>query len=971
MLSCIERFDKLTDDPAKPRSRHERKTKAQLIEELTTLERDAILKESGQPVVASADDLFRACFDSSTNLMAVTRVGDGRHYDVNQAWLDAMGYTRDEVVGKTSVELGIWHALEERAVMINILKTEGIVRNRKATMQAKNGDLHDCLVTISPLDSAGGEYLLFSAYDVTALKSLQEELRLADRRHAIANKQANVAFWRWSFTDECLTDWSDEYARINAFGKSVPTTYEDMLAPVHPDDRDAVYQTYVESDTGPSGFDIEYRIIDESGGISWLREYAEVEFDDFGAATAHAGFVQDITEIKQAQEILRRSRDELEQLVEGRTGELRSEIEKRKKVTDRLRKRDAQYAQAERVAHIHNWTTNAAFDEWTDCSKNTEQVLRIPPEKILGPHSKFLSYVHNDDRARLEGLYKDVGREPRKYEVEYCICPPDGGAVYVRESGEPVFDDAGKLTSFIGTTQDITRQHGYEEDLRRQGIMAQQAAKVAGLGNWIWDEIEDRCIFCSEEAPNLFGVSMEEFKGLGTREFDQLDHIHPADRTKAFHAFKRCVSEAEGYQVEYRVIYPDGRTGWIEDTGAVYEMENGRVKTTLGTMRDITAEKLAQQALQESESRNRAIVETAADGIITIDENGIVWTFNQAAERMFGYRYNDVIGRDVKMLMPEPHASSHNTYLSNYMRTGVAKIIGIGREAVGLRKNGSTFPMLLAVSELQATGARIFTGIVRDISDFKEIEKRAIAAKEEAERANHAKSEFLAHMSHEFRTPLNAIIGFSQVMSKEVFGALGNAKYVNYAEDIMKSGNLLLGIVNDILDISKIEAGEMVLSEETFPVSHTVQGSIATMQGLSAEGEAAPTRFEDGTPDLHLIADERIFMQILLNLLSNAVKFTPADGQITLTTSREADGGLVVRIEDTGCGIAEADLAIVTEPFGQARTGVHATHRGTGLGLSLSKILTELHDATLDIESELGVGTVVTLRFPASRSVRA
>ncbi len=964
-LPQTQRLVALTRQSAKS---HEHKTKAQLIEELTALERDVITKDAEASTVTSADDLFRASFDSSTNLMAVTRVSDGQHYDVNRAWRHTFGYTRDEAVGKTSAELDVWHIPEERDAIIAALREYGVVRNFRATMKAKNGALHECLVTMSPLSAGDEEYLLFSAYDATDLKNLQEELRQSERRYKIANKQAKIAFWRWSFGEKILTDWSDEYSQVNAYGTSIPTSYDDMLARVHPEDRDAVLQAYQKADNVPSGYDIEYRIIDPAGIVLWLREYAEVEYDSAGTAVAHIGFNQDITLIKNAQETLRRSHDDLEGRVEERTQELQAEINERHQVTERLRERDGQYAHAERIAHTHNWTSDAALEEWISCSKNTEHVLRIPAEELIGPHAQFFSYIHHDDRAYVESTYEDVAQNPRPYEIEYRFCPPDDEIIRIRDTGEPVYDETGKLVSFRGTTQDITERHERNEELRRQGIMAQQAGKIIGLGHWIWDEVEDRCIYCSEEAPGMYGVSMEEFMGMGAQTFDQLGQVFGEDREHVLRAYKQYLSDGKDYTVEYRINPPGGTIRWIHEVGTTYEQKNGQILSTLGTMLDITERKLAQQALEESESRNRAIVETAADGIITINEKCIIKTYNKAAERTFGYRQDEVVGQNVRMLMPEPYAAQHDDYINNYLRTGTAKIINIGREVEGLRKDGRTFPMLLAVSEIKVAEEIIFTGIIRDISDFKAVEQSAITAKEDAERANAAKTDFLAHMSHELRTPLNAIIGFSQTISHEVFGAIGHPKYADYVGDILNSGRLLLHIVNDILDITKTETGEMELFESIFSPASAIEECIAITREWPNDGEAARIEFHNGTPTLDLLADERIFKQIVLNLLSNALKFSPDGGVVTLSTMQESEGGLTLRLADTGCGIGEDDLAIVLEPFGQSRSGSDTTHKGTGLGLSLSKILTELHGATLGIESKINEGTTVTLRFPALRS---
>lgn len=920
-------------------------------------------------VMLSPDELFRASFNASTNLMAVTCVSDGRHYDVNPAWQQAFGYTRDEAIGKTSLELGIWHIPDQRQIILDTLKRDGIVRNFQATMRAKDGALHECLVTMVPLKASDEEYLLFSAYDVSTLKTLQDGARQAEHRHQIANRQAKIAFWRWSLTESRMTDWSEVHSLFNPGRGSAPATFDDMLAYLHPDDRERVLQTYLEANTHITGYDIEFRVVDSTGETRWLRGYAEVEYDENGVAVAQTGFDQDITEIKQAQEALLHSHDDLEKLVKGRTRELNDEIKHRREVTRLLRDSEARYAQAERIAHIHHWTADAAMAEWISCSSNTEHVLKIPVEQLIGPYSKFFSYLHAEDRKRVADVYANAVENACSYDVEYRLCPPGHEMLYMRDSGEPVFDEDGTLIQFRGTAQDITDRVTRDEELRRNAIMVQQAEKLAGLGHWLWDEIEDRCISCSDQIPAMYGLTMERYLGSTTLTGAKMECIHPDDYDRTYKTYEDSIAKGENYEVEFRVIHSNGSVHWLRETSAIYETLNGRVLSTIGTILDITRDKLAQQALEESESRNRSIVETAADAIITIDEHGIIETFNRAAERIFGFQRSDVIGENVEYLMPEPYASNHDQYLENYLKTGSAKIIGIGREVEGLRADGTTFPMLLAVSEIKTEGKRIFTGIIRDISDYKDAETRAVAAKEEAERANAAKSEFLAHMSHEFRTPLNAIIGFSETMSEQVFGNLGHPKYAEYVGDIMRSGQLLLHIVNEILDISKVEAGQMTLYEDRFLPADVIQECIATIRGFSSEVRDKAIDLNDGASSFTLLADAGIFKQIMLNLLSNAVKFTPADGRITVITTKGDEGDLIVQVRDTGCGIAKEDLVVVLEPFGQARTGSQTTHKGTGLGLSLSKILTELHGGTLTIESELDKGTSVTLRFPKERCV--
>jgi signal transduction histidine kinase len=248
-----------------------------------------------------------------------------------------------------------------------------------------------------------------------------------------------------------------------------------------------------------------------------------------------------------------------------------------------------------------------------------------------------------------------------------------------------------------------------------------------------------------------------------------------------------------------------------------------------------------------------------------------------------------------------------------------------------------------------------------------EMSRRLAISAEQAEQANRAKSAFLANMSHELRTPLNAIMGFSEVMKDQHLGPVQNPRYLAYAGDIHASGRYLLGIINDILDLSKIEAGKMSLEHaEEFPLRQALEGSLAICGAL---GEKFGVRVDCEMPpeDVRLIAVERMIRQIMINLVGNAIKFTPAGGFVAVAGTRLACGGYALTVRDSGIGMSKDDIAKALTPFGQVENKMTATHNGTGLGLPLAKAMLELHDGTLGIESEPGRGTVIVLKFPASR----
>lgn len=239
-------------------------------------------------------------------------------------------------------------------------------------------------------------------------------------------------------------------------------------------------------------------------------------------------------------------------------------------------------------------------------------------------------------------------------------------------------------------------------------------------------------------------------------------------------------------------------------------------------------------------------------------------------------------------------------------------------------------------------------------------------ARDVSDTANRAKSEFLANMSHELRTPLNAINGFSEIMCKQMFGPLGDARYIEYARDINESGSHLLGLINDILDLSKIEAGMFELKEEAVDVAQVVSACRRIIRERAKEaGLTLATRLKGGLP--RLWSDKRAVKQIVLNLLSNAVKFTPAGGKVTLQVEIDEDGCFSLIVSDTGIGISADDIPKVFTPFSQVDSSLSREHDGTGLGLPLTNSLVELHGGMIELESELGNGTIVTVRLPAER----
>lgn len=368
--------------------------------------------------------------------------------------------------------------------------------------------------------------------------------------------------------------------------------------------------------------------------------------------------------------------------------------------------------------------------------------------------------------------------------------------------------------------------------------------------------------------------------------------------------------------------------------------------------------------LQVEVDELRSILETATDGVVIIGSEGDVRSMNRAASALFNYDNDETAGRPFVMLFAHESQRSVIDYLGGLSGHGVASVLNDGREVIGREAGGGFLPLFMTIGRL--TSSNGYCAVIRDITAWKRTEEELRNAKRAAETANAHKSDFLAHVSHEIRTPLNAIIGFADMMATERFGPIGHPRYVEYANDIGRSGRHVLDIVNDLLDISKIEAGEMDLEFEAVGLNETVSEAVSIIQP-QANGQRVIIRTALSQAVPQVVADLRSIKQIVLNLLSNAIRFTPSGGQIVVSTAFEANGNVILRIRDTGIGMTRSELELAMKPFRQVTGAARKRGDGTGLGLPLTKAMVDANRASFAISSTPNEGTLVEITFPSPR----
>ncbi len=377
-----------------------------------------------------------------------------------------------------------------------------------------------------------------------------------------------------------------------------------------------------------------------------------------------------------------------------------------------------------------------------------------------------------------------------------------------------------------------------------------------------------------------------------------------------------------------------------------------------------TDNKPTDAAVHRENHELKAILDTATDGVLVLDRAGHIISANRSAQALFGYEAADFPNLSMSDLLAPESRRLVLDYLHRLTHGSGAGVLDAGYEAMGRVRQGGLVPLHITVGRIE-DGEKL-CAVLRDITAWKRTEEELTDAKRAAEKASNAKSEFLAKISHEIRTPLNAIIGFSEVMMDERFGPVGNDRYRQYLKDIHASGGHLISLLNDLLDLSKIEAGKLELTFLSVNINDLVQQCVAIMQD-QANRERVIIRTSLPATLPQIIADARSMRQIALNLLSNSIKFTGAGGQVIISTALTDDHEVVLRVRDTGVGMSEKELQTALEPFQQVATAARWDSSGTGLGLPITKALVEANHARFRITSHVNDGTLVEVAFPASR----
>jgi two-component system cell cycle sensor histidine kinase PleC len=501
------------------------------------------------------------------------------------------------------------------------------------------------------------------------------------------------------------------------------------------------------------------------------------------------------------------------------------------------------------------------------------------------------------------------------------------------------------------------------------------AVEAARCGVWEWD-LSGGQVMVSDFMAELLGLS----QGGSTRAEAVMARIHPRYRDLVEHALRQAATLG-AFEVSFPVPLEGGGVRWIDARGQARGARgDDGFSVILGVALDITEARRARAQAQAAENRLRDGIESVSDAFVLFDRHGRLVLWNQAFKDAFGFTdeavrkgaLKDELNRIASLAIKTERPSAEGQAGAREVELHDGRVLQLAERYTGDGGTVVTAADVTAIrrQEVERQKAADSLRITVDQLEASQEKLSLLARKYEiamtrAESANQAKSEFLANMSHELRTPLNAINGFSEIMAGEMFGPLGDARYKGYAGDILTSGQHLLSLINDILDMAKIEAGKMTLHYEPVSLKDVCDDAIRLMRGKAQESGLTLILTAPELPEIE--ADYRGLKQVMLNLISNAVKFTPEGGEITVSAERLGQNRVRIAVTDTGIGIAAEDLARLANPFEQVEGQHSKTTQGTGLGLSLTKALIELHQGRMLMQSEPGVGTTVSFDIPMRR----
>ncbi|MEO9331034.1 MAG: PAS domain S-box protein [Pseudomonas sp.] len=652
----------------------------------------------------------------------------------------------------------------------------------------------------------------------------------------------------------------------------------------------------------------------KDGSLRQINLTVSAMFDEGGQITGFLGIASDISELLQTTRALQKSESRFRGLVANLPGVVY------------------------RCANDADWSMRYVSEEIVN-------LCGYPASDFIDNRVRsFSSVVHPDDLAITYRAGEAIARQ-ESFELTYRLRHAEGHDVWVREKGRGEYDSRGRLLWVDGFIWDVSERQAIENELRLSQQRFLSAFNTAPQGMALIGP-DGRWLEVNDELCRMLGYSREELQAL---TFQQI--THPDDLEADQHNLENLLAgRINAYQMEKRYLDKQGRTLWVLLSVSLVRDGHGQPVHFVSQIQDFSDRVVAERAVREREHYLSTLLDNVVDAIVTIDEQGHIETFNHAAEAIFGYQQQQVAGRNVRMLMPEPYSSAHDGYIQRYLRTGEAWVVGQVRELEGLRQSGERFAMELAVSQISHQGQRRFIAVIRDIAERKRIERM--------------KNEFVSTVSHELRTPLTAIAGSLGLINGGALGEVPQAMRQMLAIAHSNSQRLS-ALINDLLDMDKLVAGKMHFDLQPRTLQPLLELALLHNQPYAEQHQVGLHLQAEG--DAAVRVDAQRLAQVMANLLSNAAKFSPAGGSVVVRLQHRGEV-LRVSVADSGPGIPEAFKSRIFSKFSQADSGDTRQQGGTGLGLAICKEIIERMGGHIGFDSSPGQGATFWFELPITGS---
>ncbi|MBK1990824.1 PAS domain S-box protein [Sphaerospermopsis aphanizomenoides BCCUSP55] len=943
---------------------------------------DISRRKQAEMAIQESEARFQTFMNNSPSASWITDA-DGRIVYISQTFLCAVqlaANTVEDVIGKTVFDL-FPREVAQQFFDNNqqVIQTQQILETIEKAPRL-DGTTGNFLVYKFPLPSTTEQCLVGGvAVDITeriiaqqALQKLNQELETrveqrtaalqeSEQRWQLVVKGSNDGIWDWDLRTNQVF-FSTRWKEMRGFREDeISKELEEWLSRIHPDDYERIIQALNNHfDHKTPFFQEEYRIRRKDGSYLWILDRGQALWDEAGKAIRMSGSETDITRQKEAEaELLALSRFQ-QAILDG-----------------------SDYG----IIFINYEGIIQTFNA------GAEKMLGYTADEVIGQHGLRLFHNSEEIEKLAAALSLKLGQEivgdrdyfnyvtqnGKSYEDEFTYIRKDGSRFPVFLSISALSNSEGEIIGFLGIAQDITERKGNEEKLRNLSDRLTLALQAGAIGTWEWDMLENT--EWDDRMYELYGLQRSE---VSLTYQDWVNVVYPDDLAEIEALLQATLRGEKPFSKEFRAVHPDGSIHFIKAAAVVQRNDQGKPQRMVGINYDITERKTIELALQESERRYAALTQASPVAIFQLDTAGNCIYVNDFWSDMTGRSVEAALGMGwLEALHPE----DCDRILANALSWSQIAKSGelFSDEGRHLLLDGSiSWFQSYIVAEKDANGKIIsYIGTLTDITERKQAEELLQQTNEhlantniKLARATRLKDEFLANMSHELRTPLNAILGMSESLQDDVFGEI-NERQTRAIATIERSGKHLLALINDILDLSKIESGNLELELRDVSVNSLCDSSLIFIRQMALKKNISLQSHIANNLGMVQI-DERRMCQVLINLLTNAVKFTPEKGAVSLQVSLEAPEEeyvaqvnsalsppfLCFSIVDTGIGIAEQDISKLFQTFSQINSSLNRQYEGTGLGLALVKRIVELHGGTVTVISEVGKGSCFTVRIP-------